>query len=86
MGSNDPGIGGSAAGKLPFGKNMPVQPSETDAATIVLFALVKPTIRSNAEKSMLESELTVTTSEMGPDEVYVVPPSVRLAVPEPEEY
>jgi hypothetical protein len=44
---------------------MPDQPSDTDAATIVLFVLVKPTVRSNAEKSMLESELTVTISEMG---------------------
>ena len=86
MGSNDPGIGGSAAGRLPFGKKMPVQRRDTDAATTVLFVLTKPTVRSKAEKLMLESELTVTVSKMGPEEVYVVCPIVRLAVPEPEEY
>jgi hypothetical protein len=73
-GSSDPGIGGSAAGRLPSGKKMPGQPSDTDAATTVLSVLIKPTVRSNAEKFMLGSELTVTISVMGweGEETYVV--------------
>ena len=53
-------------------RQMPFQPSDTPAPAIVLFVVVKLTTRSNAEKSKLESELTVTMSEMGPEEVYVV--------------
>lgn len=85
-GLSDPGTGGSVAGRLPFGKKVPVQPSETAAEAIVLFVVVKPTVRSNAEKFMVGSELTVTMSEMGGAETYVVPATVRLAVPELEEY
>jgi hypothetical protein len=82
---------GSAAGKLPFGKKFPDQPSDTDAAATVPFVLTKLASISNVEKVMLGSSPTVRSRSVGGEAagVYFVWPTVKLAVPaspELEEY
>ena len=70
----DPENGGSVAGRLPFGKRIPVQSPFSVAETIVLLAVTKPTLSTRSEKLILGVELTVRTRIMGMEDpgVYVV--------------